>query len=174
MKIELFLPVPVSVNKLTHNNNAKNNGKGGRSKTQRAKSWYREAQVFALPFVRNYQKICNHNINTRALYWNFAKKSYDLADLQADFPELSYRVRYRYYFASSAVRDIFNFEKQLSDFLVDMGFMLDDLFIDDGSVTRMPPDPKKPRVEIEIEVIDGHEAAVNKIENNSLAMATTP
>ncbi|MGB0817829.1 MAG: RusA family crossover junction endodeoxyribonuclease [Candidatus Puniceispirillaceae bacterium] len=154
MKIELFLPVPVTVNKLTHNNRAKNGGKGGRSKTARAKAWYREAQVHALPFVRGHQKLCNDNIRTRGRYWNFGKKSYDLQSLQNDHPNLSYRVFYKYYFDSGIVRDIFNFEKQLSDFLVDMGFMLDDLFIDDGRVKRMKPDAQNPRVEIEIEVVD--------------------
>jgi Holliday junction resolvase RusA-like endonuclease len=50
--------------------------------------------------------------------------------------------------------DIFNYEKQLSDFLVDMGFLLDDSFIDDGRVIRAGTDKINPRVEILIEKIN--------------------
>lgn len=153
--IELFLPIPVSVNQLTHNNKAK--GKYGRSKTKKAKDWYRDAQAHAAPFMRHYAKICNYNLNTRNRYWNFGKKAVDLHHLQEDHADLSYGVTYNYFFdkpRTSLPRDVFNFEKQLSDFLCDMGFMLDDCFIDEGRVKRMPHDPKNPRVEILIEILD--------------------
>lgn len=154
MKIELILPLPVTVNKLTYNNRAKNGGKGGRSKTEKAKAWYREAQVQAMPFVKSYKAICNHNINTRARYWNFGKKAYDLAHLREDFPNISYTVEYRFYFCGSYVCDIANREKQLSDFLVDIGLLLDDSFIDDMRLRRMPDDPVNPRCEIKINSLD--------------------
>ena len=157
MIIEIVLPLPVTLNKLTHNNRAKNGGKGGRSKTKRAKDWYRDAQVQAMPFMQGHKALCNHNINTRAKYWDFGTKSYDLHHLQADHPDLNYQVTYRYWFAEERdklPRDIFNYEKQLSDFLVDMGFMLDDSFIIDGRVIRAGTDPLNPRAQIEINSLD--------------------
>lgn len=154
MKIELILPLPVTLNKLTHNNRSKNGGKGGRSKTKRAKEWYREAQVHAMPFVKEYHDICNHNINASARYWNFNKKSYDIAHLREDFQRISYSVEYRFYFCGSYVCDIANYEKQLSDFLCDVGFMIDDSFIDDMRLRRMYNDPQNQRVEIEINSLD--------------------
>lgn len=151
MKIELFLPVPVSVNQLTHNNNSKNGGRGGRSKTKKAKAWYRDAQAHAMPFVKGHQTICNHNIMARGQYWNFKKKSYDLGAMQSDFADLSYTVEYRFYFNSARVRDVANFEKQLSDFLVDIGMLLDDSFIDKMTLIRAGVDKDNPRVEVTIE-----------------------
>lgn len=157
MKIELILPLPVTLNKLTHNNRAKNGGKGGRSKTKRAKDWYREAQVAALPFARQYAPICKANINTLARYWNFGKKAHDLHHLHEDHLTLSYAVTYRYWFEGERhklPRDIANYEKQLSDFLTDMGFLLDDSFIDSMTLVRAGTDPVNPRVEIEINSLD--------------------
>lgn len=156
MIIDLFLPLPVTLNKLTHNNRSKNGGKGGRSKTKRAKDWYREAKFQAMPFVKGNQAECTKNIMTLAKYWDFGKKGYDLQRLQRDHLNLSYRVVYRYWFEQERhklPRDIFNYEKQLSDFLVDMGFILDDSFIDDGQVIRAGTDAQNPRVEIIIEKI---------------------
>ena len=152
MKIELWLPIPVTVNKLYHNAAMK-----GRAKTKTAKCWAREAQYVALPFAQAYREIVAANVNTRAQYWRMQPKGYDLQGMHRDHPDLRYAVTYRYYFPSPrATRpcDVFNFEKQLSDFLVDIGFMLDDSFIEDGRVIRMPPDPKNPRVEIEIISLD--------------------
>lgn len=157
MTIELFLPIPVTLNKLTHNNKAKNGGKGGRSKSKRAKDWYREAQYAVAPFVHDNAALCNKNILTRNRYYNFGKKAIDLQHLVEDHQDLSYCVNYFYYFAEQRhklPRDIFNYEKQLTDFLADIGFLLDDAFIDDGRVKRMPCDPKNPRVEIEIILLD--------------------
>ena len=155
--IELILPLPVTLNKLTHNNRAKNGGKGGRSKTKRAKDWYRDAQYRAMPFVKGNQAECNQNIMTLAKYWNFGRKAYDLHHLHEDHLDLSYKVEYHYWYAEKRhklPRDIFNYEKQLSDFLVDMGFMLDDSFIDDGRVIRAGTDPSNPRVHIFIEKVN--------------------
>jgi len=157
MKIEVILPLPVTLNKLTHNNRAKNGGKGGRSKTKRAKNWYRDAQAYAQPFVQGHKKHCVDNINTAAKYWNFSKKAHDLHHMHRDHMWLSYQVTYTYWFAEERhklPRDVFNYEKQLSDFLTDMGFLLDDSFIDDGRVLRGGTDPENPRVEIFIKTID--------------------
>ena len=144
--IELCLPVPVSVNDLLGASK-----KGGRlKKTVAARDWERDAREFVMPFYRQYQKICNHNINTRARYWNPRRKDYDLTRMRDDFQGISYVVEYRFVFPSNRVRDVFNYEKQLSDFLVDMGFMLDDQFIDDGRVIRMPIDKNTARVDVKI------------------------
>ena len=160
MIIEVILPLPVTANKLTHNNAAKNGGKGGRSKTKRARDWYRDAKHDAMPYVSKHQVYCMQNIQTLAQYYNFQRRVYDLHKLHNDHMELSYSVTYRYWYAEERhklPRDIFNYEKQLSDFLVDMGFMLDDSFIDDGRVIRGGTDPHDPRVEIEIKVLDNDE-----------------
>lgn len=157
MIIELALPLPVTLNKLTHNNRAKNGGKGGRSKTKRAKDWYRDAQHYVLPYRRQHQKYCNQCLNELQRYWSYSQKAYDLHGLHAANMDLSYRVEYRYWFESERdklPRDVANYEKQLSDFLVDMGFMVDDSFIDDMRLVRAGTDPVNPRVEILIEKIN--------------------
>lgn len=155
--IELVLPLPVTLNNLTHNNNAKNGGKGGRSKTKKAKDWYKLAQVSAFPFVREYSDVCKFNINNRTRFWQFKKKSYDLHAMCTEHMDLHYQVEYHYWYEHERHKqpcDVFNYEKQLSDFLVDMGFMLDDCFITDGRVLRAGTDSKNPRVQIYIKTLD--------------------
>lgn len=151
MLIELELPIPVSVNQLTHNNNSKNGGQGGRSKTPKAKTWESMANLAAGPYVSKFIGQCTRNIKERASAFNFRKKDYNLHMLHNKHKELSYTVVYKYWFAEERhklPRDVFNYEKQLSDFLCNLGFMLDDSFIDSGTVIRAGTDKKNPRVEI--------------------------
>lgn len=153
--IELFLPIPVTLNKLYHNNNQMKGG--GRSKTKRSKEWMRDAKYYAMPFIQGNQSLCNANIEQRNKHWNFKTKSYALQPLHKANPTLSYEVEYAYAFSQPRmVRpcDIANFEKQLSDFLVDCGFMLDDSFIDDMRMRRLPASKKNPHVEIKIKTLD--------------------
>jgi Holliday junction resolvase RusA-like endonuclease len=157
MIIELVLPLPVTLNKLTHNNNSKNGGKGGRSKTKRAKEWYREASHFVIPFRRDHQKYCNQCLDESLRYFNHGKKAVDLPSLHEANMSLAYKVEYGYWFESERhklPRDIANYEKQLSDFLVDMGFMVDDSFINDMRLYRAGTDSVNPRVVIKIEKIN--------------------
>lgn len=153
--IRLFLPIPVTLNKIYHNNSEKRGG--GRAKTKRSKAWVREARFYAQPFVQSHAALCNENIAMRNQYWNPNTKSYDLRPLHKERPTLSYEVWYDYSFENPRAItpcDLFNFEKLLTDFLVDCGFMLDDSFIDEGHVKRLPPNKESPRVEIKIKTID--------------------
>lgn len=153
--ISLALPLPVTLNALTHNNNAKNGGKGGRSKTKRAKDWYKLAQIHVQPYYRQYKDTCVKNINELASHYEFKKKGYNLHKLHKKHPHLSYAVEYHYYFSEARhklPRDIANYEKQLSDFLVDIGMILDDSFIDSMKLVRAGVDTKNPRVEVYIEI----------------------
>lgn len=149
MTIKLFLPIPVTVNKAYCNN-----ARWGRVKTKATKDWEREARYFAQVHMQEHGTTCRENLRTRANYFVNPKRGYDLQALQADFPDLSYEVVYKFTFPNPNVRDIFNFEKLLSDFLVECGFMLDDLFIDRGHVMRMKPNAEAPRVDIEINTLD--------------------
>ncbi len=147
----------MSVNELTFN---KTNGMG-RGKTKKAKEWEVRAAYELLPFINKHRAICDYNILTRLKYCR-GRKSIDLRGMLKDQPSLSYKVVYKYFFSRSREllpTDIFNFEKQLTDFLVTMGFMLDDLFIEDGRVIRCLEDPKKPRVEINIKSLIGRSVA---------------
>ncbi|MGB0817794.1 MAG: hypothetical protein ACPGQQ_02720 [Candidatus Puniceispirillaceae bacterium] len=153
MKIELVLPLPVTLNKLTHNSRTKNNGKGGRSKTKRAKNWERDARAAIQPFMAAHKAYCNHNITEKAKHWDFKSKSYRLGSLKKDHPALSYSVKYWFYFNDGIIRDIANYEKQLSDFLVANGFMLDDMFIDEMLLKRESSDLQNASVKISIEVL---------------------
>ena len=154
MKIEVILPLPVTLNKLTHNNNSKNGGKGGRSKTKRARDWYRDAHVFAMPYRNAHRVECEKNTQEMGKSYDFKKKSPNLQKLHADNMGLSYTVVYRYWFAQERHKrpcDVANFEKQLSDFLVDIGMLLDDSFIDKMILLRSGVDKNNPRVEVNIE-----------------------
>jgi hypothetical protein len=156
MQIKLFLPIPQSVNSLYHNNSEMRGG--GRSKTKKAKSWAKEARYYVQPFMQAHKAICDANINMRNQHWVFSRKCYDLNALRQENPDLAYAVEYRFYFPNDIPRDVFNFEKQLSDFLVDCGFMLDDCFISVGTVKRMAPDPENPRVVCIINSLDSSES----------------
>ena len=152
MEAKITLSVPVSVNELTFN---KVNG-GARGKTRKAKEWEARSVHEVLTFINKHRAICDYNLLTRLKYRR-GRKSIDLRGMLKDHPSLSYKVVYKYFFSSSREslpRDVFNFEKQLTDFLVTMGFMLDDSFIDDGRVVRLPEDSKSPRVEINIKTLD--------------------
>jgi len=153
MDINLCLPIPVSLNK------AYNNSKQGRVKTSEARAWYNEARHFAVPFISQYRKICDYNVLTRRQYFTSGKQltgmpGLKLAKLKADFPELAYGVTYTYHFPSDTIRDVFNFEKLLTDLLVECGFMLDDNFIVDGRVRWGKLNPGAPHVDVEIISLD--------------------
>lgn len=153
--IELLLPVPVSLNQLYHNQSMKNGG--GRSKTKKSKAWMRDAKYYASTFIKEHSETCNYNVALRNKHWSFKKKTYLLKPLHVAHPTLSYHVSYAYAFADPRAvkpRDLANFEKQLSDFLVDMGFMLDDSFIDDLHIKRLPPSKENPHVKISIKTLD--------------------
>jgi hypothetical protein len=145
--IELCLPLPVSVNK------AYANSVGGRRKTAEATAWYNEARRFAVPFVKQYSKICDSNLLARRPFYS-EKRGIKLAALKAAYPEVAYGVVYTYHFANDAIRDVFNFEKLLTDLLVECGFMLDDNFIVDGRVKWGKLNPSAPHVEVEIISLD--------------------
>lgn len=151
--IILELPIPVTVNKLTHNNSRT----GGRSKTKHARNWTRLARECVLDVMRAHHTTVNSNLAVRAKFWEFGKKAYNLHAMHKENPYLSYMVEYHYYFKEKRAalpRDIFNYEKQLTDFIVDCGFMLDDSFLDEGRVLRAEPDPDNPRVKIFIKTLD--------------------
>lgn len=151
--INFMLPLPVSVNK------AYNNSKKGRVKTSEAKTWYQQAVNFALPFIKEHRKICDTNLLVRRRYQTAGKglngrPGVSLHKLKADHPELAYGVYYTFHFPNDAIRDVFNFEKLLTDLLVDCGFLLDDNFIVDGRVKWGKLAPNNPHVEIEIISLD--------------------
>lgn len=156
-EITLCLPIPVSLNK------AYNNSKKGRVKTSDARAWYHEAMHFAVPFIKHYQRICDQNILTRRRYMTRAKTyggqpGVKLQALKSDHPHLAYAVSYTFNFPNDTIRDVFNFEKLLTDLLVECGFMLDDNFILDGRVRWGKLNPTAPHVEIEIISLDRQEA----------------
>lgn len=62
-------------------------------------------------------------------------------------------VVYRYAFKDHMRRDIFNYEKILSDCFTKAGIWDDDCQIDDGRVIRLPVDKENPRCEVTIEVL---------------------
>jgi Holliday junction resolvase RusA-like endonuclease len=148
--LKIILPIPVSVNQLYHNNKSK--GSTGRSKTKKACNWTRDARYYVQPFMREYIHECNKNILERSKVWKPQQKSYNPKSLLSAYPNISYEVEYVYYFPERGC-DVFNFEKILSDFLVDCGFMLDDIFIDKGVVYKRI-DSKNPRVEIFIKKLE--------------------
>lgn len=153
-EISLFLPLPVSLNKAYANVT-----KVGRVKTHGAKTWRTQALHYAVPFLRSYRDTCDRNVITRHRYTTQrgqkGRPCIDLHSLKADNPQLAYAVTYTYHFADdSTPRDVFNFEKLLTDLLVELGFLLDDNFIVDGRVRLGKPDPKNPRCEIEILSLD--------------------
>ena len=150
--IKLTLPIPVSLNGLYNNSK-----KGGRTKTAKAKAWTRDAQHPAQACVKENLNLCNYNIDLRNRKYSFKQGTYLLKPLHEAHPGLSYHVEYAYAFKSNRHKnpcDIANFEKLLSDFLVDMGLMLDDSFIDDLHLKRIPPNPKQPHVQITIKTLD--------------------
>jgi len=137
--IKLTLPIPVSVNALYANS------KHSRIKTRRAKEWELNAAVVLSPELFKHRALRDANLIER--------QKFTISQLCKAHESLSYSVKYSFAFSqarSVKPRDIFNFEKQLTDFLVDFGFMLDDVFIDDGRVIRLEPDAKNPHVDIEI------------------------
>lgn len=60
----------------------------------------------------------------------------------------SYKIMFIYHFPNNRVSDIFNFEKLVTDILVDVGLLLDDQYIDLGVVCRGSVQPKTPNVEV--------------------------
>lgn len=152
--ITLFLPLPVSLNKAYANVT-----KVGRVKTHGARCWRTQAMHYVVPFLHSYRRVCDANVITRHRYTTQrgqrGKPCIDLHGLKAAHPELAYAVTYTYHFPDdSTPRDVFNFEKLLTDLLVELGFFLDDNFIVDGRVKLGKPDPKNPRCEIEILSLD--------------------
>lgn len=153
--ITLELPIPPSVNSLYHNNSALRGG--GRSKTKRAKLWEKKARGIVAPVLQCYNDMCRANIQERARCYNIKSKSHNLQMLHERNMGLIYSVVYTYAFAKPRhVRpcDILNFEKLLSDFLVDCGLMLDDSFIEQAEIKRTKADPKNPHVTIELNSLD--------------------
>lgn len=144
----IMLPIPVSIN------NAYNNSVRGRSKTSEAKAWYLDAGFHAGRFIRQYQKTCDANLLTQRKYLtgknSFGGPVMALHKMKADHPELAYRVRYEYFFNNDSLRDMLNFEKLLTDFLVGCGFMLDDNFIVEAVIKLRKHCTETPRAEIEI------------------------
>lgn len=150
--IKLELPIPVSLNDMYANKK-----KGGRVKTSKAKKWVREAHYYALKTLQEHIATSNYNIELRQKSWNFKNNTYNLGPLHKEHPTLSYKVQYSYAFKNKRHKkpcDIANFEKLLSDFLVDIGFMLDDSFIDDLHIKRLPPCTDNPHVIICINTVD--------------------
>lgn len=147
----LVLPIPVTLNKAYANKTKQ----GGRVKTVEARDWHSRALHFAAPFIKGYRQICDHNVMARRNYMTCRKQlggrpGMRLAALKADYPDLAYAVTYTYHFPDDSIRDVFNFEKLLTDLLVECGFLLDDNFIVDGRVKWGKLAPANPHVEIEI------------------------
>lgn len=148
--IVLSLPMPISVNA------AYKNREGGRGKTQEALEWGAKARHFALPFIKKYQRTCDNNLLIRREYTTGKKgnRGMKLAEMKADHPALAYQVSYTFNFADDRIRDVFNFEKLLTDLLVECGFILDDNFIIDGRVRWGKINPSAPHVDVEIISLD--------------------
>lgn len=151
----LCLPLPVSLNKAYANKTKK----GGRVKTVEAKDWYARARHFAAPFIKDYRAICDHNVLARRNYMTSrcqlgGRPGMRLAALKADYPDVAYAVTYTFHFPDDGIRDVFNFEKLLTDLLVECGFLLDDNFIVDGRVKWGKLAPNNPHVAIEIISLD--------------------
>ena len=148
--IKLSLPVPCSVNKAYVNVGLKVKT---RAKSLQAKEWKKLALHAALPQIRQYRDVCDRNMLNRVKYKK-TPAQLNVQAIKAAHPGLRYQVKYQFFFVDDIARDIFNFEKLLTDLLVDCGFLLDDNFIELGIVERMPSDALNPRVEIEIIYID--------------------
>lgn len=145
--IDLSLPMPISAN------TAYKNTRHGRAKTTEALQWCSNARRFAVPFVQQYKKICDFNLLARRKFYT-PKGGLKLQALKSAYPDLAYSVDYTFNFPNDSIRDVFNFEKLLTDLLVECGFMLDDNFIVDGRVRWGKLNPTAPHVDVKIISLD--------------------
>jgi len=147
-EIALCIPLPVSVNAAYRNLTGK-----GRVKTGQALSWETRAMHALKDDLKRYNPLITKNLTTR--YKNtLANNSVSLAKLEREHSGLRYSVTYVFHFRSSSKsRDIFNFEKLLTDLLVKVGFLLDDCFISEGHVFRGEINPEYPCVDVKIRVL---------------------
>lgn len=153
MNIVFKLPFPVSLNGATANLKG-----GGRCKTQEAKTWLKSASMAAQSILSKYRQICDNNIFERFNARTGKKgKKPNLHRLHKDNPNLKYTVRYVFYYPTTQQkkpRDGANYEKILTDFLVDIGLLLDDSFITTYLLHVGGVDEKNPRVEIKIKKVN--------------------
>lgn len=123
--IKLTLPIPISVNDAYLNVKNKWSPKArGRALTKDAQNW-KEAAIIAL---MRYRKPFIEG-----------KPRYDIT--------------YRFIFGTEHRRDIANYEKILTDLLVERKFILDDSYIERIVLIRCPVEKSKSRVEVEISLL---------------------
>lgn len=150
--ITFSLPIPVSIN-VAYANNIK-----GRVKTGNVKIWAAQAQYYIATVLGPAKDVATHRAGCEKLRHSclgpIGKKfGVSIHKLRTAFKG-RYRIEYRYFFPDDGLRDMLNFEKILTDFLVENNFLVDDQFITDARQRTMPPDPRNPRVEIDIFTID--------------------
>ena len=155
-----ILPIPPSSNGIYINNS--NKARGGRSLSKRAKAWKSKVK----PLLAQIWRKEDHykNIEQRGKAYNPKTHSYRLPEMHKMRPGLVYEVIYEFFFEKPrevAPCDIFNFEKLLSDSLVDVGLMLDDSFIDKATVIRHEPCPNNPHVKITLKTLDPNDDVCN-------------
>lgn len=146
MHITMVLPVPPSTNGAYANKGAL-----GRVKTKGTTIYRADALAALQPYIIENRRHCDANLMER---FKCGAKSNSGAGTKIakrmSINRPSYGVRYTFYFPNEQARDIANFEKVLTDLLVEVGFMLDDQFIDDFHLKRGGIDRGNPRVIVEI------------------------
>lgn len=151
MRLEFSLPVPPSTNTAYFN---RKDGKG-RGKGADAKRYAMEAMMALMPVINKNKWRCDQNIIKRMQICRGASgvRANAVARIAKAVREERpvYRVQYIFFFPNETPRDVANFEKILTDIMVDAGLFLDDQFIDDMHLKRGGVDPLNPRVEITIE-----------------------
>lgn len=146
--IKLTLPPPPSIN------GAFKNARKGRVKTDIAKTWRVEAIYHLKPFLSEHNQACESNLMIRFKASKSSAKTCSIHRLRQGNPDLAYVLTYRYFFSDDSPRDVMNFEKVLTDLLVELGFMLDDCFVIKCLISLEKPDSSRPRVEVEILPVD--------------------
>lgn len=151
-RFEFDLPIPPSTNGAYANKDG-----GGRVKVKAVKVYHMILLMALQPYINAHRKHCDDIIIHRMKACRTSKgvRANSVGTIQKSVKHArpSYALTYRFYFPDDAVRDIANFEKILTDILVEVGFMLDDQFVDRFLLIRETPDPIKPRVNVTLENI---------------------
>lgn len=151
MRLEFTLPVPPSVNTAYFN---RKDGQG-RGKGKAVGKYTLECLMALQPVIRANKWRCDQNIIQRMAICRGVNGTKANAvgtiakAVKDDRPR--YRMKYTFFFPNDIPRDIANFEKIMTDIMVEVGLLLDDQFIDDMHLVRGAVDAKNPRVEIVME-----------------------
>jgi len=151
MRLEFTLPVPPSVNTAYFN---RKDGQG-RGKGKAVGKYTLECLMALQPVIRANKWRCDQNLIQRLAICRGVKgiKANAVGTIakavKDDRPR--YRMKYTFFFQNDIPRDIANFEKIMTDIMVEVGLLLDDQFIDDMHLQRGGVDAKNPRVEVIME-----------------------